>query len=242
MRWPGRPATPRDSSSSTRGTTDGSTAGLEFGGSAALVRLSTRRTFAQAVASGVREVAPPDGDGGPADEWLWFLGHDNAPTPEALAELLSAVEIAPSVVVVGPKLVHDDDPSRIRDFGESMTRTGRSLVLVQDELDQGQHDRYTDVLGVAAAGMLVRRSVWEQLGGFDPALPDVDAALDLCVRARLAGHRVAVVPEARVTSAGPVEEFGRKRLSEGKRVRLHRQAQLHRRMTYAPAGRSGCTG
>ncbi|MFJ4296690.1 glycosyltransferase [Curtobacterium sp. NPDC089689] len=217
------------------GSTDGSTAGLEFGGSAALVRLSTRRTFVQAVATGVREVAPADGDGGPADEWLWFLGHDNAPAPEALAELLTAVEIAPSVVVVGPKLVHDDDPSRIRDFGESMTRTGRSLVLVQDELDQGQHDRYTDVLGVAAAGMLVRRSVWEQLGGFDPALPDVDAALDLCVRARLAGHRVAVVPEARVSSAGPVEEFGRKRLSEGKRVRLHRQAQLHRRLTYAPA-------
>ncbi|ROS63774.1 GT2 family glycosyltransferase [Curtobacterium sp. PhB172] len=217
------------------GSTDGSTAGLSFGGSAELLRLPAGRPFGEAVARGERE-APPTVADEPVDEWLWLLGHDNAPAPTALADLLSAVEIAPSVVVAGPKLVADDDPSIIRAFGESMTRFGRSIGLVQDELDQGQHDRHTDVLGVAAGGMLVRRSVWTELAGFDPALPDVDAALDFCVRVRLAGHRVAVVPEAKVTTAGPVEEFGRKRVSEARRVRMHRQAQLHRRMTYAPGG------
>jgi GT2 family glycosyltransferase len=217
------------------GSTDGSTKDLSFGGSAELLRLPAGRTFGEAVARGERE-APPAVADEPVDEWLWLLGHDNAPSPTALAELLSAVEIAPSVVVAGPKLVDVDDPSQIRAFGESMTRFGRSLVLVQDELDQGQHDRHTDVMAVAAGGMLVRRSVWNELDGFDPALPDVDAALDFCVRVRLAGHRVALVPEARVTTAGPIEEFGRKRVSEARRVRMHRQAQLHRRMTYAPVG------
>ncbi|WP_439691963.1 glycosyltransferase [Curtobacterium sp. SP.BCo] len=217
------------------GSTDGSTQDLSFGGSAELLRLPAGRPFGEAVARGERE-APPVVADEPVDEWLWLLGHDNAPSPTALADLLSAVEIAPSVVVAGPKSVAVDDPSLIRAFGESMTRFGRSLVLVQDELDQGQHDRHTDVLAVAAGGMLVRRSVWNELGGFDPALPNVDAALDFCVRVRLAGHRVAVVPEARVTTAGPIEEFGRKRVSESRRVRMHRQAQLHRRMTYAPAG------
>ncbi|SDQ73729.1 Glycosyltransferase, GT2 family [Curtobacterium sp. UNCCL20] len=217
------------------GSTDGSTADLSFGGSAELLRLPAGRTFGEAVAQGERE-APPAVTDEPVDEWLWLLGHDNAPSPTALADLLSAVEIAPSVVVAGPKLVDVDEPSVIRAFGETMTRFGRSLTLVQDELDQGQHDRHTDVLAVAAGGMLVRRSVWNELGGFDPALPNVDAALDFCVRVRLAGHRVAVVPEARVTTAGPIEEFGRKRVSESRRVRMHRQAQLHRRMTYAPAG------
>ena len=217
------------------GSTDGSTKDLSFGGSAELLRLPAGRPFGEAVARGERE-APPAVADEPVDEWLWLLGHDNAPSPSALADLLSAVEIAPSVVVAGPKSVSVDDPSVIRAFGESMTRFGRSLVLVQDELDQGQHDRNTDVMAVAAGGMLVRRSIWNELGGFDPALPDVDAALDFCVRVRLAGHRVAVVPEARVTSAGPIEEFGRKRVSERRRVRMHRQAQLHRRMTYASAG------
>ncbi|OII38529.1 hypothetical protein BIU98_13535 [Curtobacterium sp. MMLR14_010] len=217
------------------GSTDGSTAQLEFGGSAQLTRIPAGRSFGDAVAVAEKATPRPEPDEA-VDEWLWLIGHDNAPTPTALAEMLAAVEIAPSVAVAGPKLVDPRDPSRIRDLGESMTRLGRSLVLVQDELDQGQHDRNTDVMAVAAGGMLVRRSVWVTLGGFDPALPDVDAALDFCVRVRLAGFRVAVVPEARATSAGPIEEFGRKRVSEGRRVRMHRQAQLHRRMTYAPLG------
>jgi hypothetical protein len=140
------------------------------------------------------------------------------------------------VAIAGPKLMAVDQPAKIEAFGESMTRFGRSMTLVADELDQGQHDNHTDVLAVAAGGMVVRRSVWVALGGFDPALPHVDASLDFCVRARLAGHRVSLVPESRVSTAGAPEDFGRKHLHESRRVRFHRQAQLHRRMTYAPLG------
>lgn len=220
------------------GSSDGSTEGLTFGGSAAVVRIPAGRSFGDAVAHGERasagaDLAEADAD---VDDWLWLIGHDNAPAPGALEELLRAVEIAPSVAVAGPKLMAIDDPYRIAEFGESMTRLGRSVALVHDELDQGQHDNHTDVLAVAAAGMLVRRSVWVALGGFDPALTSVDAALDFCVRVRLAGHRVTLVPSARVATAGPIEDFGRRTpLSDGRRARVHRQAQLHRRMTYAPA-------
>ena len=59
----------------------------------------------------------------------------------------------------------------------------------------------SDVLAVAAGGMLVRASLWNTLEGFDPSLPAIDDALDFCVRARLAGHRVQLVPAARVRSA-----------------------------------------
>ena len=36
------------------------------------------------------------------------------------------------------------------------------------EVDQGQHDGRSDVLAVGTAGMLVRREVWDRLGGPDP--------------------------------------------------------------------------
>src|SRR5690606_28032097 len=111
------------------------------------------------------------------DEWLWLLGHDNAPDPGALSALLGAVEVAPSVAVAGPKLMRWDDGAVIAAFGETVTALGRSVQLVSGELDQAQHDLQSDLLGVAAGGMLVRRSVWDALGGFDPALPNVDAAL-----------------------------------------------------------------
>ena len=189
-----------------------------------------RRSFGAAVAHAL-QVSPPQASD---DEWLWLLGHDNAPDPRALAALLGAVEVAPSVAVAGPKLMRWDDGSVIAGFGETLTRFGRSIAIVTDELDQAQFDVQSDLLGVAAGGMLVRRQVWGALGGFDPALPSADAALDFSIRVRLAGHRVVGVPTAKVASAGTPELFGRRSVSAGSLNRIRRSAQLHRRFVYAP--------
>ncbi len=199
-----------------------------------LVRAAARSSFGSAVAQALSAVPQSPVPGHSDNEWLWLLGHDNAPHPGALSALLGAVEVAPSVAVAGPKLMHGDDRDFIARFGETMTRLGRSLPVVAGELDQAQHDIQSDMLGVSAAGMLVRRSTFAQLGGFDPALPSADAGLDFSIRARLAGSRVVGVPTARVASAGPPELFGRRSLSAGAQNRIQRSAQLHRRMTYAP--------
>jgi GT2 family glycosyltransferase len=191
---------------------------------------SSARTIGAAVSHAVRAMpAPTD-----VDEWIWILAHDNAPQPGALAALLGAVEVAPSVAVAGPKLMREDAPDTIAAFGESMTPGGTSMQLVTNELDQAQHDRRSDLLAVAANGMLVRRRVWTALGGFDPGLPSVDAALDFCVRARLAGHRVIAVPDARVSSDGGPETFERRSVAPRILARVRRSAQLHRRLVYAP--------
>jgi GT2 family glycosyltransferase len=194
-----------------------------------VVSASARLSFGSAVAHAVKTVLPPSTD----DDWLWLLGADNAPAADALARLLGAVEIAPSVAVAGPKLMRSDEPDIIARYGESMTRYGASVIVVENELDQAQYDSQSDFLAVSGAGMLVRRRVWETLGGFDPGLPSVDAALDFSVRARLAGHRVIGVPSARVASAGGPELFGRTTVSGRTSARLRRHAQLHRRLVYA---------
>jgi GT2 family glycosyltransferase len=187
--------------------------------------------YGASVATAQRYVTGP---GGP-DEWLWLLAADTAPEPDALQRMLAAVEVAPSVAIAGPKLVDPDDRGLIHSFGESVTRLGATVRLVEDELDQAQHDRDADVLGVTTAGMLVRRAVFAQLDGFDPGLPTADAGLDLSIRARLAGHRVVRIADARVSRAVAPEDFGRRRRrGRGARRRILRTAQLHRRLTYAP--------
>lgn len=212
------------------GSVDGSREMLATLAGARLVAAPERSSFGSAVSHALSLAAPDANDG----EWLWLLRHDSAPDPDALARLLAAVEVAPSVAVAGPKLGLWDAPAVIGDFGTSMTTLGATVSLVAGELDQGQHDTTADVLAVAEAGMLVRRSVWEALGGFDPALPATDDALDFCVRARLAGHRVIRVAGARVFTAGGPELFGRVTSSAHRRARLARTAQLHRRLAYAP--------
>lgn len=213
------------------GSTDNTSALLSEAGPTHFVTTSGARAFGAAVSHAVHTTAPE-----PAPEdWLWLLAHDNAPEPTALAALLGAVEVAPSVAVAGPKLMRIGEPDVIAEYGQSMSRFGASVSLVAGEIDQAQHDLNSDLLAIAEGGMLVRREVWRALGGFDPGLPSVDAALDFCVRARLAGHRVVGVPTARVASAGGPELFGRKSVSVGKQNRVNRAAQLHRRLVYAPA-------
>ncbi|MEN9751417.1 MAG: hypothetical protein RLZZ600_464, partial [Actinomycetota bacterium] len=97
-------------------------------------------------------------------------------------------------------------------------------------------DNLSDVLAVGANGMLVRESVWNALGGFDKGLGVVDDALDFCMRVRLAGHRVEVVPAAAVRTAfdgviGP--EGGTDFRAVARRGRQVRAAALYRRLVYA---------
>ncbi|MBK0422399.1 glycosyltransferase [Leucobacter sp. CSA2] len=200
-----------------------------------VVGITNRVSFGRAVAQGVQAIPEPTSG---TDEWLWLLPEDACPEPEALERILRAVQKAPSVAVAGPKLVDWDHPERIIELGQSLTRYGARWLLRRQELDQQQYDHLQDVLGVGPVGMLVRRDVWDQLGGFDPALPVYDDGLDFSVRARLAGYRVEVAPTSRVRFAqsgvaGP--RIDRRRSVMRAAHRQARTSHLHRRIAYAPA-------
>ncbi|MFT2816881.1 glycosyltransferase [Leifsonia sp. A12D58] len=216
------------------GSTDSTSKLLAESGPTHFLSADADLTFGQAIAIAVRVTAPPESD----NEMLWLLAQDSAPEADALANLLGELEIAPSVAVAGPKIMEWDAADYIHEFGESITPFGATVTLVENELDQAQHDSLSDVMAVAAGGMLVRHTVWDKLGGFDPGLPVVDDSLDFCIRVRLAGYRVSVVAAARVSSAGD-GVAGPNGASSGalqrKRVRAERAAQLHRRLVYAPA-------
>ena len=110
----------------------------------------------------------------PRVEWLWLLHDDSAPEADALRHLLLAAERNPSAAVIGPKIRGWRDGRLLLELGVSVGRGGRRETwLERDETDQGQHDHRREVLAVGSAGMLVRRDVWDELGGFDPALADV---------------------------------------------------------------------
>ncbi|MFI2103342.1 glycosyltransferase [Isoptericola sp. NPDC019693] len=149
--------------------------------------------------------------GVPETGWLWILHDDSAPEPGALSRLLRAVEHSSAVAVAGCKQrrwpVDADgtpaaDASMLVEVGSTVSPLGRRMTGIDDtEIDQGQHDAREDVLAVGLAGALVRAHVWAELGGTDPELGPFGDGLDLCRRARLAGHRVVVVPDAVVKHA-----------------------------------------
>ncbi|MFJ6003444.1 glycosyltransferase [Arthrobacter sp. NPDC092385] len=182
------------------GSTDGSASILQLGlpTGSPVVGAPARAGFGTAVRTAVAEIPVRRTSGeAAAHDWLWLLHDDSAPEPGALAELLLAVERAPSVTVAGAKQVAWDDRRELVDVGLSISRWAERLTLIDvDEHDQGQYDARSDVFAVNSAGMLVRRDVWDALDGFDPAFHGVGDDVDLCWRNRLAGNRVVVVPAA----------------------------------------------
>jgi GT2 family glycosyltransferase len=158
--------------------------------------------YGAAVASALqRPAARPAGGtaGGPAGgtEWIWLLHDDCEPAPDALEQLLAGAGRSRSAAVLGPKLKDLSDRRVVREAGITTDRAGRRLTGVEPgEIDQGQHDGNRAVLAVSSAGMLVRRDVWNQLGGFDANLPLFRDDIDFCWRAHAAGYEVLVVTDA----------------------------------------------
>ena len=115
-------------------------------------------------------------------EWIWLIHDDSAPQADALLELLVAVDEKPNVALAGAKLRGWYDRNHLLEVGVSIAGNGaRWTGLEFREQDQGQHDVVKEVLSVSTAGALIRRDVFEEIGGFDKELSlfrdDVDLAL-----------------------------------------------------------------
>ena len=162
------------------------------------------------------------------NEWIWLIHDDCAPAPTALAELLAAVNDRPQVVMVGPKLLGWHDRTHLLEAGVSIAGNGaRWTGLEPLEYDQGQHDGNHDVLAVSTAGALIRREVFEELGGLDPKLTLFRDDVDFGWRARAAGHSVMVATGAVAFHAQA--SANERRTVEVEGAFLHRPLLLDRR-------------
>ena len=156
--------------------------------------LDRTTAFGAALNYGVAQLPPASGG---VDEWLWILHDDCSLDPKALEELLLAIEDRPNIVMVGPKLLGWHDRSHLLEVGISIASNGtRWTGLEPHEYDQGQHDGNHEVLSVSTAGALIRRDVFEELGGFDSNLELFRDDVDFGWRVHVAGHSVLVVTSA----------------------------------------------
>ena len=133
----------------------------------------------------------------PRTDWIWLLHDDSSVLPGTLSGLLDTATSATDIAMVGPKIREWPSLRRLLEVGVTVTSAGaRETGLETGEPDAGQHDRPRDVLAVNTAGMLVRRDVWDELGGLDPDLPLHFDDVDLGWRLARAGYRTRTAPTA----------------------------------------------
>jgi GT2 family glycosyltransferase len=135
-----------------------------------------------------------------AGEYLVFLNNDTEIiTPNWLEQML-AVAQRRDVGVVGATLLY---PDRTIQHAGIAPQGGAWVHLYRgrhydDRGDHGELRHVRAVPAVTGACLLIRRSLFFELGGFDERLPVVGNDVDLCRRVRERGLIVAVTPHARL--------------------------------------------
>jgi GT2 family glycosyltransferase len=125
--------------------------------------------------------------------------HDDVVVDPTAIRLLVEEAYRSNAAIIGPKLVEYDHPDVLLEVGMAIDRFGVPHSGIEPgELDQEQHDAVRDVFFVSSTVMLVRADLFAELGGFDAMTFPGAEDLDLCWRARIAGARVMVAPDARV--------------------------------------------
>ena len=166
----------------------------------------TARVAAALPTAFVRRLSGDPGFGGAANEALsavqgatfFVICHDDVVLDPSAIRVMVEEAFRSNAAIVGPKLVSFDQPDVLLEVGRAIDRLGGSHTGIEPgEVDQEQHDGVRDVFYVSSAAMLVRADLFNELGGFDPDTFPGSEDLDLCWRARLAGARVMVAPDAR---------------------------------------------
>jgi GT2 family glycosyltransferase len=142
-------------------------------------------------------------------EFVFALNVDTVVAPESVGTLAAALAGDGSLAGVQPRILQlegdgaERDPGRARLYsaGQALTRDGRAFERGAGE----QSTRYLkrrEVFGVCGAACLLRRQLFDDLGGYDERYFSFYEDVDLNLRARIAGWRFEYVPDAAVWHLG----------------------------------------
>lgn len=157
------------------GSVDATPRALEEISGIQVVGNRTNLGFAKACNQGARRAS---------GSWIAFLNNDTLPQPGWLEGMLACARSDARIGIVGCKLVFPQS-GEVQCAGVSFGRRG---LPVEDfryaDPDDPELSRDREVEAVSGACLLVRRSLFLKLGGFDERFLNGYEDIDLCLRAR----------------------------------------------------------
>jgi GT2 family glycosyltransferase len=137
------------------------------------------------------------------------LNADTVLEPGAVAKLAEALRADPGLGGVQPRILQLEPggeggvaSARLYSRGMALSADGRAFEEGAGEAQDSRSAAAREVFGVCGAACLLRRDLFERLGGYDERYFAFYEDVDLNVRARVAGWRFAYVPEAVVWHVG----------------------------------------
>lgn len=155
-------------------------------------------------------------------EYLVFLNNDTIPLAGWLSALVEEVRTHSDVAVVGSKLLYED--GTVQHAGVAIDRHNLTPYHIYNGF-AGDHpavNKRRELNAVTAACLLIRRSVFTEIGGFDEGFINGFEDVDLCLKVRDKQGRIIYQPHSvlyHLESQTP----GRKQHDQSNANRLHQR-------------------
>ncbi|MEN9697938.1 MAG: hypothetical protein RLZ56_1359 [Bacteroidota bacterium] len=153
-----------------------------------------------------------------ADYYL-LLNSDVEVTPNWIAPMVNVLETNPLYAACQPKLLAYNDQTSFEYAGAAggwIDTLGypfsRGRIFDICEKDQQQYQDIAPIFWASGAAMMIRSSVFHELGGFDASFFAHQEEIDLCWRMHLVGYKIFCCPQAVVfhVGGGTLPRGGRK--------------------------------
>ena len=130
-------------------------------------------------------------------EFIALLNNDATAHEDWLKEMRRCMQ-DPTVGMVAGKIVVAANPHIIDKAGHLIWPDGQNRGRGSGEVDRGQYDREEEVLWPDGCAALYRRTMLDEIGGFDEKFFAYGEDAELGLRARIAGWRCLYTPHALV--------------------------------------------
>ncbi len=142
-------------------------------------------------------------------DYVFVINNDTLVAPDVLEQLITQAD-PPDVGMLSPKIYYAYEADRIWSVGGDIHPITYEVIHKGDhQIDRGQWNTVLEREFLTACAVLMKRSMLEQIGLYDTGFhPAYYEDIDLCVRARHAGWRMLMVPDAKLWHKGAASSGG----------------------------------
>lgn len=145
----------------------------------------------------------------PHADYYILLNSDVEVTPTWIEPMVRYMEDNPHLAAIQPKIMAWHQRNNFEHAGAAggfIDRWGypfcRGRLFDQVEVDNGQYDQFSEIFWASGAAFMIRKTCWDQSGGFDPLFFAHMEEIDLCWRLKRMGYGIGFCPEAKVYHVG----------------------------------------
>lgn len=158
-----------------------------------LIRNRVNKGFAEGNNVGIREALKRNAD------YILLLNNDTVVEADFLSSLVNVAEADSCIGMASPKINFYHDRDTIWFAGGSfLPFIEKPSHLYYGQKDIGQVQDVTETEWISGCCMLIKREVLEKIGLLDADYFNNYEDVDFCVRAKRAGYKIAVVPQAKI--------------------------------------------